>query len=83
MLNYCLDNNVNDPNSPTVSPAATYIVNSIQDTRSSIQGLGLSKTIQVGNSDAGSYFSNTVLEAIDYGVRNGSCVGCVRTEPHD
>lgn len=29
----------------------------------------LDKTIPVGNSDAGSYFNNQVLEAVDYGVR--------------
>ena len=33
-----------------------------------LSGLNLNKTIPVGNSDAGSYFNNEVLEAIDYGV---------------
>ena len=33
-----------------------------------LQGMGLS-SIPVGNSDAGSYFNNEVLAAIDYGVR--------------
>ena len=33
-----------------------------------LSGLNLNKTILVGNSDAGSYFNNEVLEAVDYGV---------------
>jgi hypothetical protein len=31
--------------------------------------MGLTGKIQVGNSDAGFYFNNKVLAAIDYGVR--------------
>jgi len=34
-----------------------------------LASLNLGKTIPVGNSDAGSYFSNKVLESVDYGVR--------------
>ncbi len=41
----------------------------INDTRSMLNDLQLSKTIPIGNSDAGSYFNNLVLEAVDYGVR--------------
>lgn len=33
-----------------------------------LAGLGLSKNIPVGNSDAGSFFSNEILGSIDYGV---------------
>jgi len=33
-----------------------------------LASLNLSKTIPVGNSDAGSYFNNKVMLAIDYGV---------------
>jgi len=40
----------------------------INDTRSMLAGMGLSN-ISVGNADAGSYFNNLVLEAVDYGVR--------------
>jgi exo-beta-1,3-glucanase (GH17 family) len=43
------------------------IVN-ITDTRNLIKSLGLS--IPVGNSDAGSYFNNKVLAAVDYGMAN-------------
>lgn len=42
----------------------------INDTRGMLDGLKLSKKIPVGNSDAGSYFNNLVLEAIDYGMAN-------------
>jgi hypothetical protein len=34
-----------------------------------LSGLSLSKTIPVGTADAGSYFNNMVLQAVDYGVR--------------
>ncbi|KZW02907.1 glycoside hydrolase [Exidia glandulosa HHB12029] len=70
MLNYCLDNGLDDPNSPTATPAAQYIATSVADTRTAVNALGLGKTILVGNSDAGSYFSTQVLEAIDYGLSN-------------
>jgi len=33
-----------------------------------LSSLNLPKTIPVGNSDAGSYFNNKVMLAIDYGV---------------
>lgn len=33
-----------------------------------IGNLSLDTTIQVGTSDAGSYFNTLVLEAVDYGV---------------
>ena len=38
-----------------------------------LSGLNLNKTILVGNSDAGSYFNNEVLEAVDYGVSFELC----------
>ena len=44
------------------------LVGFIQDTRTMLQGMGLS-SIPVGNSDAGSYFNNEVLAACDFGVR--------------
>jgi exo-beta-1,3-glucanase (GH17 family) len=39
----------------------------INDTRSMLSSMGLSN-ISVGNADAGSYFNNEVLAAVDYGV---------------
>ena len=51
----------------TTSGAAILIAN-IADTRQMLSGLNLNKTILVGNSDAGSYFNNEVLAAVDYGV---------------
>lgn len=42
----------------------------IQDTRNMITSLNLGKTIPVGNADAGSYFNNEVLAAVDYGMAN-------------
>lgn len=46
--------------------AALLIVN-ITDTRSMLSDLSMD--LEVGTSDAGSYFNNKVLEAVDYGVR--------------
>jgi exo-beta-1,3-glucanase (GH17 family) len=39
----------------------------ISDTRSMLSSMGLGN-ILVGNADAGSYFNNEVLSAVDYGV---------------
>lgn len=39
----------------------------ISDTRSMLSSMGMSN-ILVGNADAGSYFNNEVLSAVDYGV---------------
>ena len=35
-----------------------------------LASLNLPKTLPVGTADAGSFFSNKVLEAVDYGVRH-------------
>ena len=41
--------------------------------------LNLPKTLPVGTADAGSFFSNKVLEAVDYSVRYFRCLVRVRT----
>ena len=51
-----------------ITPGAATLTANIADTRQMLSGLNLKKTILVGNSDAGSYFNNEVLEAVDYGV---------------
>jgi hypothetical protein len=51
-----------------ITPGAAVLTANIADTRQMLSGLNLNKTILVGNSDAGSYFNNKVLEAVDYGV---------------
>ena len=48
---------------------SAILVADIADTRTHIADLNLNKNIPVGNSDAGSYFADDVLEVIDYGVR--------------
>ncbi|KAF8914728.1 glycoside hydrolase superfamily [Mucidula mucida] len=60
ILNYVTDNG-GDPNDATV----TYI----DDTRSMLKDLGMDD-MEVGNSDAGYYFNDLVLEAVDYGLAN-------------
>lgn len=57
----------------TVAKGAAILKADIEDTRTMLAGLGLSKNIPVGNSDAGSFFSNEILGSIDYGV----CARCL------
>jgi len=45
------------------------LIADIADTRTTLGSLALSKTLLVGNADAGSYFNTLVLKAVDYGVR--------------
>lgn len=51
-----------------VFPGAQVLIDNIADTRTMLASLKLSKSIPVGNSDAGSYFSTKVLEKVEYGV---------------
>jgi exo-beta-1,3-glucanase (GH17 family) len=66
MLNYVTAHGTNDPNSAIAEPGAQMLIADIDDTRSNLTAQGL--TLQVGTSDAGSYFNNDVLEKVDYGV---------------
>lgn len=52
-----------------VHKGAQILISNIQDTRNMLASMNLKKNIPVGNSDAGAYFNNKVLAAIDYGVR--------------
>ena len=63
-------NGGSDPNGAVGNQGADALIVNITDTRNLLKSLGMS--IPVGNSDAGSYFNNKVLEAVDYGVRLGS-----------
>ncbi|KAK0491089.1 glycoside hydrolase family 17 protein [Armillaria novae-zelandiae] len=70
ILNYLNAHGATDPNSAVGNTGGEQLVADINDTRSMLNDLKLSKTIPVGNSDAGSYFNNLVLEAVDYGLSN-------------
>ncbi|KAF8589447.1 glycoside hydrolase family 17 protein [Ramaria rubella] len=72
MLNYVTDNGGADQNinSPTADTGAQLLIAMINDTRQWLEGLNLPKTLPVGTSDAGSYFNNEVLAAVDYGMAN-------------
>lgn len=48
------------------------LVANIKDTKSMVQALRLDKDIPIGNSDAGSYFNDLVLESVEYGVSTPS-----------
>ena len=58
-----------NPNSAIGNQGADLLIANITDTRNWLKTMGLS--LPVGNSDAGSYFNNKVLEAVDYGVCSG------------
>jgi exo-beta-1,3-glucanase (GH17 family) len=70
MLNYVTGHNIQDVNSAAADTGAAILTANIADTRAMLASLNLSKTIPVGNSDAGSYFNNKVLESVDYGLSN-------------
>jgi hypothetical protein len=71
---YVLQNGGGTANSPVGDQGAALLVPNIEDTRAMLKDMNLDKNIPVGNSDAGSYFNNKVLAAIDYGVCSLSLV---------
>ncbi|KAI0696909.1 glycoside hydrolase [Cytidiella melzeri] len=58
------------PNGDVGNAGAALLISNITDARQTFGGLGLSKTLPIGNADAGSFFNNEVLEAVDYGMSN-------------
>lgn len=60
----------NDPTGAVGVSAAEFLVAKIQDVRSMLSGLSLSKTIPVGNGDAGAYTNIQLLSAVDYFMSN-------------
>ncbi|PPQ77383.1 LOW QUALITY PROTEIN: hypothetical protein CVT25_010965 [Psilocybe cyanescens] len=70
MLNYVTGHKIEDVNSAEADAGAAILVENIADTRAMIASLNLPNPIPVGNSDAGSYFSNKVLENVEYGLSN-------------
>jgi exo-beta-1,3-glucanase (GH17 family) len=70
MLNYLNANGATDPNSAIGNQGAALLKADIDDTRTMINGMSLSKHIPVGTSDAGSYFNTLVLEDVEYGLAN-------------
>lgn len=50
--------------------AAAILIPYITDTRNMLASLNLGKTVPVGNADAGSFFNNEVLQAVDFGMSN-------------
>ncbi|KAF9568994.1 glycoside hydrolase family 17 protein [Agrocybe pediades] len=70
MLNYAVGHSIEDVNSAAGDEGAEILIKNIADTRDMLASLNLGKNILVGNSDAGSYFNNKVLEAVDYGLSN-------------
>lgn len=69
ILDYVTAQGQADPNGSAGQAAAAMLVPWISDTRSMLSSMGLGN-ILVGNADAGSYFNNEVLSAVDYGMAN-------------
>lgn len=65
---YVTDNGATDPNSAIGNAGAALLLPDIQDTRQMLTSMGVK--LPVGTSDAGSYFNNMILQAVDYGVSN-------------
>jgi len=63
---YVSNNGATDANSDIGNTGAQILLADIKDTRDMLSSIGAK--IPVGNSDAGSYFNNQVLGAVDYGV---------------
>ncbi|EEB92495.1 hypothetical protein MPER_08983, partial [Moniliophthora perniciosa FA553] len=67
MLNYLTAQGATDANGAVANTGAQILIGNIDDTRKMLADMNLPKTIPVGNSDAGAFFNNRVLEASDYG----------------
>lgn len=69
ILDYLDDNGGGtDPNSAVANQGAEILLGFINDTKTMLKNMSVS--LPVGNSDAGSYFNNLVLEDVDYGMAN-------------
>lgn len=69
VLDYITAQGQTDPNGSAGQAAAAMLIPWINDTRSMLSSLSLGN-ILVGNADAGSYFNDEVLAAVDYGMSN-------------
>lgn len=67
---FCLQNanGATDPNGDVGNQGAALLTADIDDTKSNLTTLSLSKTLPIGTADAGSYFNTLVLEDVAYGV---------------
>ncbi|KAI9453333.1 glycoside hydrolase [Russula earlei] len=70
MLNYLTAAGATTPNGPVGNQGAQLLIANITDTVNTLKSLNLPKHIPVGNSDAGAYFNNLVLGAVEYGMAN-------------
>lgn len=70
LIYFCLQNanGATDPNGDVGNQGAALLTADIDDTKSNLTTLSLSKTLPIGTADAGSYFNTLVLEDVAYGV---------------
>jgi len=69
MLNYVTGLGGLDANAAIAKPGSDILVTDILETRQMLVDMGMTD-IEIGNSDAGSFFSNDVLAVVDYGLSN-------------
>jgi exo-beta-1,3-glucanase (GH17 family) len=68
ILDYLDANDATDPNGSVGDEGAEILLGFINDSKTMLKNMSVS--LPVGNSDAGSYFNNLVLEDVDYGMAN-------------
>ena len=66
----CQNVSSTNPNDTVGIQAAQLLKTKVDDVRSMLSNMSLSKKIPVGTSDAGSYFNTVILEAVDYAMAN-------------
>lgn len=70
MLNYLTANGATDPNSAIGNQGAALLKADIDDTRTMITNMNLTKHLPIGTADAGAFFNTLVLEDVEFGVRS-------------
>ena len=65
MLNYITEHSATSPNSTVGLAASALLKTKIADIRTMLTGMNIN--LPVGTSDAGSYFNNDLLGAVDFG----------------
>lgn len=70
ILDACQNVSSTNPNDTVGIQAAQLLKTKVDDVRSMLSNMSLSKKIPVGTSDAGSYFNTVILEAVDYAMAN-------------
>ena len=66
-FSWATDQGISDVNTAVGNTGAALLLQNITDMKTTLSDMSID--LPVGTSDAGSYFNNEVLAAVDYGVR--------------